>query len=144
MEPSRRTLIFAAAVLVALLLIPAGAQAASLHVTFPQAPEVTAVQGQSKAFALEVEALGATACDAATAPVRVDTLYSLDAVGDIASGLPADMPIQTDETRGTSDNCYIHNPVLVPLTVTAAAGTPLGDYTGVIRYGKGGDGGVDL
>jgi hypothetical protein len=34
--------------------------------------------------------------------------------------------------------------VLVPLTATAAADTPVGDYTGVIRYGQGGDGGVDL
>jgi hypothetical protein len=113
-------------------------------VTFPQAPEVTVVQGQSQAFVLEAQALGATACDATTVPVRVDSLYSVDAVGDIASGAPADMPIETDKSRGTSDNCYIKNPVLIPLTATAASSTPVGDYTSVIRYGKGGDGGVDL
>ena len=142
-EPSRRILVFAA-VLSALAIAPAGAQAAALHVTFPQAPEVTVVQGQSQAFVLEAEALGATACDATTAPVRVNTLYSIDAVGDVVSAVPADMPIETDTTRGSSDNCYIKNPVLVPLTATAASNTPVGDYTSVIRYGKGGDGGVDL
>jgi hypothetical protein len=31
----------------------------------------------------------------------------------------------------------------VPLTATAAPDTPVGDHTSVIRYGKGGDGGVD-
>src|SRR5213078_691455 len=64
--------------------------------------------------------------------------------GEVASGQPGDMPITTDLTRGTSDNCYIHTPVEVPLTATAAPGTPVGDYATIIRYGKGGDGGVDL
>jgi hypothetical protein len=54
------------------------------------------------------------------------------------------MPITTEGHRGTSENCSIKNPVLVPLTATAAPTTPVGDYTSVIRYGKGGDGGVDL
>lgn len=134
----------AAAAVVALALAPTAAQGASLHLVFPQSVETTVVQGQSRSFMLELQAFGATACDATTAPVRVDTLYSVDAVGDIAAGLPGDMPIQTDLTRGTSDNCSIHNPVLIPLTATAAVGTPVGDYKSVIRYGKGGDGGVDL
>jgi hypothetical protein len=124
--------------------MPAASQAASLHVVFPQTAEVTVVQGSSSDFSIDVQAFGATACDATTAPVRVETLYSVDAVGDIASGLAADMPITTDQTRGVSDNCDINSPVVIPLTATAAAGTPVGDYTGVIRYGKGGDGDIDL
>ena len=102
------------------------------------------MQGQSATVTMEVSAFGATRCSATTADVRIDSLYSVDAVGDVASGQPGDMPITTAENRGTSDNCYIQNPVLVPVTVTAASTTPVGDYTGVIRYGKGGDGGVDL
>jgi hypothetical protein len=143
-EPSRRLPAVLLAALTALVLLPAAANAASLQVTFPQSPEVTVVQGQSASFTLEVHALGATRCDATTAPVRFDTLYSLDAVGDVAAGVPADMPIETDQNRGTSDNCYIKDPSLVPLTATVAASTPVGDYTTLVRYGKGGDGGVDL
>jgi hypothetical protein len=126
------------------MLLPGAAQAASLHVIFPQSAEVTVVQGSSTNFTLEVQAFGATRCAATTAPVVVNSLYSVDAVGDIASGLPTDMPITTDEPRGTSENCDITNPVLIPLTATAATETPVGDYTGLIRYGKGGDGDVDL
>jgi hypothetical protein len=126
------------------MLLPAAAHAESLHVIFPQTAEVTVVQGSSTDFTLEVQAFGATSCDATSAPVIIDKLYSVDAVGDIAAGLPGDMPIQTDQTRGSSENCYIHNPVLIPLTATAASGTPVGDYTSVIRYGKGGDGDIDL
>jgi len=130
---------------VALAVGPATSQAASLHVVFPQTAEVTVVQGASTNFSIDVQAYGATQCAATTAPgVRVDTLYSVDAIGDIATGLPADMPIRTDDPRGTSENCDIANPVVIPLTATAAAETPVGDYKGVIRYGKGGDGGVDL
>ena len=144
-EPSpRHRLAAITAVLAVLALAPSAAQAASLHVVFPQSAEVTVVQGQSTNFSLEVQALGATSCSATTAPVRVDSLYSVDAIGDVASGDPADMPIETAENRGTSDNCYIKNPVIVPLTATAAVDTPVGDYVSVIRYGKGGDGGVDL
>jgi hypothetical protein len=130
--------------LTALVLLPGAAQAASLQVVFPQTAEVTVVQGQSTNFTLEVQAFGATQCSATTAPqVVINTLYSVDAAGDVASGQPAEMPIQTDETRGVSDNCDIRNPVLIPLTATAASDTPVGDYTSVIRYGKGGDGDVD-
>lgn len=146
MEPSRRrplTVLLVA--LVAIALVPSAAQAASLHVVFPQTAEVTVVQGSSTDFSIDVQAFGATACAATSTPqVRVDSLYSVDAVGDIATGLPADMPIQTDDPRGSSANCDIKNPVVIPLTATAAADTPLGDYVGVIRYGKGGDGGTDL
>jgi hypothetical protein len=141
---SRRSLTVLVLVLAALAVMPAASQAASLHVVFPQTAEVTVVQGSSSNFSIDVQAFGATQCDARTAPVRVETLYSLDAVGDIASGLPADMPITTDQTRGVSENCDIHNPVVIPLVATAAADTPVGDYEGVIRYGKGGDGDIDL
>jgi hypothetical protein len=130
--------------LVALAALPAAAQAASLQVVFPQTAEVTVVQGSSSDFSIEVQAFGATRCAATTAPVRIETLYSVDAVGDVASGLPADMPIETDESRGVSENCDIKTPVVVPLTATAAADTPVGDYKSVIRYGKGGDGDIDL
>jgi hypothetical protein len=131
--------------LAALLLLPSAAQAASLHVVFPQTAEVTVVQGSTQDFTLEVQAFGATSCDATTAPqVVIDSLYSLDAAGDIAAGEPIAMPIETDQTRGSSDNCDIKNPVQIPLTATAAETTPPGDYTSVIRYGKGGDGDVDL
>src|SRR3954449_6494280 len=126
------------------MLLPAAAQAASLHVVFPQSAEVTVVQGSATNFTLEVQAFGATGCDATTAPVKIDTLYSVDAAGDVAAGVVADMPIQTDQTRGTSENCDIKNPVLIPLTATVAATTPIGDYQTVIRYGKGGDGDIDL
>jgi hypothetical protein len=145
MEPSRRPfLALPIAVVAALFMLPGAAQAASLHVVFPQTAEVTVVQGSTTNFSIEVQAFGATRCDATTAPVRVETLYSVDAVGDVASGVPADMPIETQDTRGTSENCDIKNPVVIPLTATAAAETPVGDYTGVIRYGKGGDGDIDL
>jgi hypothetical protein len=126
------------------MLLPGTAQGASLHVVFPQTAEVSVVQGQTSPFTLEVQAFGATSCAATTAPVVINTLYSLDAAGAASSGQPADMPITTDQTRGTSENCDIHNPVLIPLRASAAAGTPVGDYTTVIRYGKGGDGDVDL
>src|SRR3954453_17954165 len=119
MEPSRRTIpMLVLALVAALMLLPAGAQAASLHVVFPQTAEVTVVQGASTNFTLEVQAFGATRCDATTAPVVIDTLYSVDAVGDTAAGVPADMPIETDATRGVSDNCDIKNPVEIPLTAT--------------------------
>src|SRR3954464_1444757 len=102
----RRPSVALAVVGLALLALPVGAQAESLHVVFPQMSEVTVVQGQSSAFTLEVQAYGATSCDATTAPVLINTLYSVDAVGDIAQGDPADMPIETDRSRGSSDNCY--------------------------------------
>jgi hypothetical protein len=130
---------------VALAFLPASAQAASLHLVFPQSVETTVVQGQSTSFTLEVQSFGATHCLATTAPLRVAALYSVDAVGEVASGQPRDMPIATAEHRGTSDNCSIKNPVLVPLTATAAPTTPVGDFKTVIRYGKGGgDDDVDL
>lgn len=133
----------AAAVAALAALTAAPVQAASLRVAFPQSAEATVVQGESAAFTLEVTALGATRCSATSAPVRVDTIYSVDAVGDVASGLPGPIPITTAANRGASDNCYIQSPVIVALTVTAAAETALGDYKSVIRFGKGGDGGVD-
>jgi hypothetical protein len=145
MEPSRRPfLALLIALTAAIVVLPGTAQAASLHVVFPQTAEVTVVQGSSSKFSIEVQAFGATQCDATTAPVRVNTLYSVDAAGDVASGLAADMPITTDDTRGTSENCDIKNPVVIPLTATAASTTPVGNYTSVIRYGKGGDGDIDL
>src|SRR4051794_35597185 len=145
MEPSRRLRFggLAAAVVALAVLSAAPAEAASLPLVFPQSAEVTVVQGQSASFTLEISALGATPCSATTAPVRVNTLYSVDAVGDVASGAPGDMPIHTAANRGTSNNCYIETPVLVPLTATAALNTPLGDHHSVIRFGKGGAGGVD-
>src|SRR3954447_13230261 len=100
-EPSssrRRLAAFTAAIAV-FVLAPAAAQAASLKVIFPQSVEVTVVQGQSTDFTMELTAQGATACSATTAPVRVDTLYSLDTVGDTAAGLPADIPIVTEQNR---------------------------------------------
>ena len=146
MEPFPRAIrMLVLSAVMALVLLPASAHAASLHVVFPQTAEATVVQGSTTSFTLEVQAFGATSCAATTAPqVVINSLYSVDAVGDIASGQPAEMPIQTDQTRGTSDNCDIKNPVQIPLTATAAPETPVGDYTGVIRYGKGGDGDVDL
>jgi hypothetical protein len=125
------------------LLVSAPANAASLHVVFPQQAEVTVVQGSATQFNLEVQALGATSCSATTAPVVVDRLYMVDRTGAVNSGDPADMPITTDAQLGASDNCDIHNPVEIPLTATAAPDVPVGDYTSLIRYGKGGDGDVD-
>jgi hypothetical protein len=146
MEPSRRLFggLMVTVAMGLLMLLPGAASAESLHVVFPQTAEVTVVQGSTANFTLEVQAYGATRCDATTAPVLINTIYSVDAAGDIASGLPADMPIQTDQTRGTSENCDIKNPVVVPLTATAASTTSVGDHTSVIRYGKGGDGDIDL
>src|SRR3954463_8251382 len=99
LPPTIRTLVLGA--LAALLVLPDAAQAESLHVVFPQSAEVTVVQGSSTAFTLEVQAFGATRGDATTVPVKIDTLYSVDAAGDVAAGVVADMPIQTDQTRGT-------------------------------------------
>jgi hypothetical protein len=133
-----------AALIVAIaVLLPATAQAASLHVVFPQTAEATVVQGQSSTISLDVQAFGATQCSNTTLPVVVNSLYSINAAGAIAGGDPQLMQITTDQSRGVSDNCDIHNPVLVPLTVTAASDTPVGDYNTVVRYGKGGDGDVD-
>jgi hypothetical protein len=145
MEPSPRSLFgcLAAAFAALAVFVAAPAEAASLHMVFPQSAEVTVVQGQSTSFTLELSAYGATRCTATTAPVRLNTLYSVDAAGDVASGVPGDVPIETIDNRGTSDNCYVKTPVVVPLTATAAPATPIGDYLSVIRYGKGGDGGVD-
>src|SRR3954453_8745677 len=140
----RRPSVALAVVGLALLALPVAAQAESPHVVFPQTAEVTVVQGQSSPFTLEVQAYGATRCDATSAAVLIDSLYSLDAAGDTAGALPIDMPIQTADTRGSSDNCYIKTPVVIPLMATAAAETPPGDYKSVIRYGKGGDGDIDL
>jgi hypothetical protein len=100
------------------------------------------VQGSSTDFSIQVQAFGATQCDATTARLRVDRLYSVDAAGNVAASDPADMPIQTEAQLGDSDNCNIKSPVVVPLRATAAAGTPVGDYTSIIRWGKGGDGDV--
>jgi hypothetical protein len=125
----------------AIAAAPAGAE--SVRLLFPQSAEATVVQGESATFTLELSALGATQCSATTAPVRIDTVYSVDALGDVASGLPGDVPIEAADNRGTSDNCYVKTPVVVPLTVTAAPETPVGNYTSVIRFGKGGNGGVD-
>lgn len=125
--------------------MPATADAASLHVVFPQTAEVTVVQGQSADFTLQVQAYGAISCEAtSTSQVRIDSLYSIDSLGDIAPGDAIDMPLHTAQNRGSSDNCYIQNPVLIPLTATAAADTPVGDYTSVIKWGKGGDGDTSL
>jgi hypothetical protein len=145
MEPSRRLRIGGiAAVCAAVFAIAAApADAESVRLLFPQTADATVVQGESATFTLELSALGATQCSATTAPVRINTVYSVDAVGDVASGLPGNVPIETAANRGTSDNCYVKTPVVVPLTVTAASETPVGDYTSVIRFGKGGDGGVD-
>jgi hypothetical protein len=145
MEPSRRLRLggLAAASAALAVFTAAPAEAASLRLVFPQSAEVTVVQGQTSSFTLELSALGATRCTATTAPVRLNTLYSVDAAGDVASGVPGDVPIQTEANRGSSENCYVKTPVVVPLTATAALETPVGDYHGVIRYGKGGDGGVD-
>jgi hypothetical protein len=144
MEPSRRAFLALLAALAAgLMLLPAVAQAESLHVVFPQSAEVTVVQGSSTDFSIEVQAFGATQCDATTARLRVDRLYSVDAAGNVAASDPADMPITTDQQLGDSENCNIKSPVVVPLRATAAAGTPVGDYTSIIRWGKGGDGDVD-
>lgn len=143
-EPSRPLIAALLAAVAMLVFGTAGAQAASLHVVFPQSVEVTVVQGQSTDFTMETQAYGAIPCDATTGPLRIDSLYSLNAGAEIAAGVPIDMPIQTAQNRGSSDNCYIQNPVVVPLTATAAAETPVGDYTSVIRYGQGGDGGIDL
>ena len=142
-EPSsRRTFAALVAAFALLVLAPAAAQAESLHVVFPQSVAVTVVQGQTTNFNMEIQAFGATSCSADSARLRVNTLFSVDAAGDVAQGQVADIPIQTADTRGSSDNCSIKNPVEVPLTVTAASATPVGDYSTIINWGKGGDGDV--
>jgi hypothetical protein len=74
--------------------------------------------------------------------VRVDSHYALDDNGAATSSQPGEIPIQTTEQRGTSGNCYIKSPIVVPMTASATAKTPVGDYTTLIRWGKGGDGDV--
>src|SRR4051812_36851916 len=123
-DPSIRRLVITCAMsLLALLLAPLSAQAASLHVVFPQTAEVSVVQGQTTTFTLDVDAYGATGCDATTAPVVIDSFYSLDARGDIAPAIPIDMPIQTTDQRGVSDNCSIQTPSHITLTASVAPET---------------------
>lgn len=146
-EPSRRRRLVGLTVVLAAMaaFTAAPAQAASLQVTFPQEPSVTVVQGSSSQFTLLIDAQGAIPCDTTESPrVLIEALYSLDAAGGISSAVPTAMPIKTTEQRGTSDNCYIETPIQMTLTATAAAETPVGEYTGVIRYGSGGDGDIDL
>lgn len=132
------------ALVIALALVSvAPAHADSLHLVFPQSVEVTVTQGQSTDFTLQLQALGAAPCEATSGPAVVDSVYSLNAAGQVAAGIPQPVPIETIDTRGVSENCYVKTPVLVPLTATAAPATPVGDYTSVIRYGKG-DGPADL
>jgi hypothetical protein len=128
--------VVAALAFAAALVVAVPAQAGSLHLVFPQAVEVTVVQGQSTNFTLDLQALGATACSDTTGPAQVDSLYSVSGAGDVATGVPAPVPIQTDANRGSSENCYVTSPVQVPLTATAAPGTPVGDYTSAIKYGN--------
>jgi hypothetical protein len=134
--PSLVTLNAVIAAAVAALVVAAPAQAGSLHLVFPQSVEVTVVQGESTNFTLDLQALGATACSDTTGPAQIDTVYSVNSAGQVASGMPAPVPIQTDANRGSSDNCYVKTPVEVPLTATVAPDTPVGDYTSVIHYGN--------
>ena len=132
------TTAFAAAV-----LLPAAASAGSFHVLFPQQLETTVVQGQSTTFTMDVQPFGAVPCSDTTAPILVDELFSVDAVGDIAAGQAAPMPIVTDQSRGTSDNCYVQDPIQIPMTVTAASDTPVGDYTTTVPYSRRGSDALD-
>jgi hypothetical protein len=125
------------------LVSAAPAHADSLHLVFPQSVEVTVTQGQSTDFTLELQALGAAPCQGTSGPAVVDSIYSVNAAGQVAAGIPQPVPIETTDMRGVSENCYVKTPVLVPLTATAAPDTPVGNYTSVIRYGKG-DGPADL
>lgn len=147
-EPSsgrRRFIGLATATAMLLALSATPAQAGSVQVSFPQEPEVTVVQGSSTNFTLLVEAQGAIPCGTtSTDRVIVDSLYSLDTVGGLTSAASIPMPVKTTEQRGESDNCSIASPLGIPLTATAAPETPVGDYTGFIRYGYGGDGDIDL
>lgn len=145
MAPSFRRLVLAVTIsLAALVSLPGVASAGSFHVVFPQQLETTVMQGQSTTFTMDVQAFGAVPCSDTTAPVKVAELYSVDAVGDIAAGQPAEMPITTGDTRGVSDNCYVNSPIEVPLTVTAAIDTPAGDYHTFVPYGQRGSDTLDL
>jgi hypothetical protein len=141
MEPSRRFRLGSIAAASAALAVftAAPAEAASLHFVFPKSVEATVVQGQSAAFTLELSAYGATECSDTTAPVRVNTVYSVNTAGDVAPGVPAAVPIQTTPKPGSSEECNLKTPVVVPLTVTAAPETPVGDYHSQIRFLRGGD-----
>ena len=125
-----------AAVAVLALFSSAPAQADSLHLVFPQTAEVTVVQGESSDFTLELQALGAAPCDATTGPAVVDSIYSVNSAGQIASGIPTPIPIVTTDDRGVSENCYVQTPVVISMTATVAPDTPVGDYTSVVKYGK--------
>lgn len=137
-EPSlrRRAGGLAAALVVALALAPAAAQAASLQL--PAQVEATVEQGGSAQFTIPVSAGGAFTC-ATTATVLFDSVYSLSSAGDLSSSDPLGVVFSGAAEKGNGSNCEVTwdgapDPYPFAATVTAASGTPLGDYEGRIAY----------
>jgi hypothetical protein len=126
-----------AAALAVLLAFGAGpAQAANLEL--PARVDVTVEQGGSSRFPIDLSAGGAFTCSA-QAIVAMDSVYSVDAAGDVASGDPALVSFTGEDQRGGSDNCDVTwdtapDPHTFTATATAAPDTPLGHYEARIAY----------
>lgn len=118
------------------MLAASSAQAASLQL--PARVDATVAQGQSAPFSIPITAGGGITCDW-TAIVAVDSLYSVNAAGDIATGEPQDVTIEPADRKGNGNNCDptwagAPDPYAFTATATAAVETPLGDYETRIAY----------
>ena len=125
-----------AVVATAFMLCAASAQAASLQL--PARVDATVAQGESAPFSIPITAGGGITC-ATPAVVAVDSLYSINSAGDIATGDPLDVTFSGADQKGNSDNCDVTwagapDPYEFTATATAASTTPLGDYETRIAY----------
>src|SRR5262249_33986844 len=105
--------------------------------TFPATAEVTVIQGSSTDLTLAVDPADGLKCTGGEPFFWFDSLYSVDAAGDVARALPTAMPIQPPPRPVGGQDCQADTPPLLTMTVTVAVATPVGDYTAVVRWGKG-------
>lgn len=125
-----------AVLVTAFMVCAASAQAASLQL--PARVDATVAQGESAPFSIPMTAGGGITC-ATPAVVAVDSLYSINSAGDIATGDPSDVAFTGANQKGNSDNCDVTwdgapDPYQFTATATAASSTPLGDYQTRIAY----------
>jgi Bacterial Ig domain len=123
-----------------------GAELVTAEVT-GTANDVTVTQGSSTTSTINLSASGAIACtitasNASTA--TVDTSYSLSSAGALSSGTPSStMKFYSNGVAGgESGNCGVTwdgapTPYSVTATFSAAAATPVGNYTVTLSAGAG-------